>query len=108
MYQFVEDDMAKYQFKVWFGDDSDLRKNKILNKPIEFEEKPKKVEKPVVKVEEPKKEIKPKVEEKPVETKVKEPAPEIKKMSSSSFKERLQRNINKASEGSSKGKKSLF
>lgn len=108
MYQFVEDDMAKYQFKVWFGDDSDLRKNKILNKPIEFEEKPKKVEKHVVKVEEPKKEVKPKVEEKPVETKAKETAPEVKKMSSNSFKERLQRNINKASESASKNKKRLF
>lgn len=108
MYQFVEDDAAKAQFKIWFGDDSDLRKNKILNKPVEFEEKPKKVEKPVVKIEEPKKEEKPKIQEKQVETKVKEPAPDVKKMSSSSFKERLQRNINKAAESSSSNKKRLF
>lgn len=99
MIQFTEDDTAKDQFKIWFGDDSDLRKNKILNKPVEIKEKvvekkqePKageKIEKPVVK-EEPKIVV------------------EAKKNSSSTLKERLQRNINKQAESSSKVKKGLF
>jgi len=99
MIQFTEDDTAKDQFKIWFGDDSDLRKNKILNKPVEIKEKAvekkqepkteKKIEKPVVK-EEPKVVI------------------EAKKSSSSTLKERLQRNINKQAESSSKVKKGLF
>lgn len=99
MIQFTEDDTAKDQFKIWFGDDSDLRKNKILNKSVEIKEKviekkqePKadeKIEKPLVK-EEPKTVV------------------EVKKSSSSTLKERLQRNINKQAESSSKVKKGLF
>lgn len=108
MYQFVEDDMAKYQFKVWFGDDSDLRKNKILNKPVEIVEKPKKSEKPVVNIEKSVEVEKPKQQKSIVETEAKEVVPEVKKMTSSSFKERLQRNINKAGESVSRVKKGLF
>lgn len=108
LYQFTEDDTAKDQFKIWFGDDSDLRKNKILNKPVEFKEKIKPQEKQIIKIEKPKIEEKPKSSEKPIETKVEEKSPEVKKMSSGSFRERLQRNISKASESSSKDKKRLF
>ena len=108
MYQFVEDDLAKNQFKVWFGDDSDLRKNKILNKPIEFDEKPKKVEKPTVNIEKLPETKKSKQQEKTVETKVNEIKPEVKKMTSSSLKERLQQNINKQKNKESKHKTKLF
>lgn len=108
MYQFVEDDLAKNQFKVWFGDDSDLRKNKILNKPIEFDEKPKKVEKPTVNIEKLPETKKSKQQEKTVETKVNEIKPEVKKMTSSSLKERLQQNINKQKNKEPKRKTKLF
>ena len=108
MYQFVEDDLAKNQFKVWFGDDSDLRKNKILNKPIEFDEKTKKVEKPTVNIEKLPETKKSKQQEKTVETKVNEIKPEVKKMTSSSLKERLQQNINKQKNKESKHKTKLF
>lgn len=96
LYQFVEDDLAKSQFQIWFGDDSDLRKNKILNKPIEIKEEPKKIEKSV-------KQEKQKPKEKPIQKE-----PDIKNKPSSSFRERLQKNINKQKENSSKIKKSLF
>lgn len=108
LYQFVEDDTAKSQFKIWFGDDSDLRKNKILNKPIEIVEKTeKKVEEPKVEknIEEPKIESK---QEKPVVKEEQKTTPDNNRIPSSSLKERLQRNINKASESSSRVKKGLF
>lgn len=99
MIQFTEDDTAKDQFKIWFGDDSDLRKNKILNKPIEIKEKV------VEKKQEPKEEKK---IEKPVVKEEPKTVVEVKKSSSGSLKERLQRNINKQAESSSKVKKGLF
>lgn len=108
LYQFVEDDTAKNQFKIWFGDDSDLRKNKILNKPVEIVEKTEKnIEEPKVekRIEEPKIESK---QEKPIVKEEQKTTPDNNRIQSSSFKERLQRNINKASESSSRVKKSLF
>jgi len=99
MIQFTEDDTAKDQFKIWFGDDSDLRKNKILNKPVEIKEKV--IEK------KPEPEIKKKIEI-PVVKEESKTVVEVKKSSSNTLKERLQRNINKQAESSSKVKKGLF
>jgi hypothetical protein len=76
-----------------------LRKNKILNKPVEIKEKV------IEKKQEPK--IEKKIE-KPVVKEESKPVVEVKKSSSPSLKERLQRNINKQAESSSKAKKSLF
>ena len=67
----------------------------------------KNIEEPKVEksIDEPKIESKP---EKPIVKEEQKTTPDNNRIQSSSFKERLQRNINKASESSSRVKKSLF
>lgn len=101
LYQFVEDDMAKDQFKIWFGDDSDLRKSKILNKSVSITEKSKQD-----KIIEKSKVIAKKESSVAKNEQISSSGPQNNH--SSQLKERLQQNINKQKQNSSKVKKILF